>query len=179
MAQVTDVLVAEHRIIERVLGALERAAGRLEMGETVEPAFFSELLRFLRDFADGRHHLKEEDALVPALVAAGLPLEEGPLAVILAEHVEGRAWTRRLENAIGRLEAAEPGAAAELVACARAYVALLRDHIMKEDRMLFPMAEHVLSGPARERLGDVLNRSGGACDYASWARELERRASLG
>lgn len=38
--QATEILMEEHRVIERVLAALDKAANRLDAGEQVRPSFF-------------------------------------------------------------------------------------------------------------------------------------------
>ncbi len=53
----------EHRVIERVLTALEKAAGRLESG-LMRPGFFVDAAEFIKGFADGCHHKKEEGVLL-------------------------------------------------------------------------------------------------------------------
>ncbi|MGE5602975.1 MAG: hemerythrin domain-containing protein, partial [Nitrososphaerales archaeon] len=64
--QATDILMEEHRVIERVLTSLERAAVRLDNGEAVRPGFFVDAADFVKGFADGCHHKKEEGVLFTA-----------------------------------------------------------------------------------------------------------------
>jgi hemerythrin-like domain-containing protein len=78
----TEILMDEHRVIERVLTALERAAERLEQGGKLDPGFFVDATDFIRGFADGCHHQKEEGVLFKAMTAAGMPTDQGPIAVI-------------------------------------------------------------------------------------------------
>jgi hemerythrin-like domain-containing protein len=160
--QATDILMSEHRVIEHVITSLETAAARLERGENVRPGFFLDAADFVKGFADGCHHKKEEGVLFPTLVANGLPQRSGPIAVMLAEHEEGRAYIRRLSEAATSLEAvgqaaspsAGPTAARQaVVANAQGYARLLRAHIAKEDDVLFPMAEEVI--PADKQAGVV------------------------
>ena len=139
------VLMDEHRVIERVLDALETAAGALERGQPVRPGFFLDAAEFIAGFADGCHHHKEEDVLFGAIVASGMPADQGPIPVMLMEHEQGRAFTRNIRAAAGRLAEGDAAAARQVVANAKGYVALLRDHIAKEDEVLFPMADQMLS----------------------------------
>ena len=76
--QATAVLKEEHRVIERVLDALETAANRLTTGSPVRPGVFLQAADFIKGFVDGCHHKKEEGVLFPALEAAGIPAEGGP-----------------------------------------------------------------------------------------------------
>lgn len=142
--QATDILMEEHRVIERVLTSLERAAVRLDNGEAVRTAFFIDAADFITGFADGCHHRKEEGALFTALVDAGMPRQVGPVAVMLAEHDQGRAYTRGMRAAAERLQAGDRSARADVVKNALGYVDLLRQHIGKENEILFPMAAQMI-----------------------------------
>jgi hemerythrin-like domain-containing protein len=148
----TDILMDEHRVIERVLTTLETAAGRLEQGQAVRPGFFLEAADFIKGFADGCHHQKEEGVLFKAMEAAGLPSSGGPVAVMLSEHELGRAYTRAMRDAAQKLEAGDQAARGPLVNNARAYVELLRQHIAKEDSILYPLASRVIPAGAQDRL---------------------------
>ena len=52
----------------------------------------------VREFADEYNHRKEEGALFPALEEAGLP-PQGPVAVMLYEHSEGRKLLKQIGDA--------------------------------------------------------------------------------
>jgi hemerythrin-like domain-containing protein len=145
----TDILMDEHRVIERVLDALESATAALERGADVRPGFFLEAADFIAGFADGCHHRKEEGVLFEAMVAAGMPPQGGPIAVMLAEHEQGRRFTRGLREGVKKWQDGDADGRRILAANARGYVALLRDHIMKEDDVLFPMAAQIIP-PAQE-----------------------------
>jgi len=144
----TDVLMAEHRIIERVLDALEAAAGKLERGGMVRPEFFLEASDFVAGFADGFHHRKEEGVLFGEMIAHGAPPHGGAIDMMLDEHERGRAYNRALRDAARRLGEGDPEAPRRIIANAKGYIALLHDHIAKEDEMLFPMADELIPGAA-------------------------------
>lgn len=140
----TKILMDEHRVIERVLHALERAAEATDAGEPVRPSFFLKAAEFIEGFADGCHHQKEEAVLFAAMTAAGAPTEAGPIAVMLQEHEQGRAYNRAMRRGAERWQGGDEGGRSEVVTAARGYVALLREHIQKEDQVLFPMAEDII-----------------------------------
>jgi hemerythrin-like domain-containing protein len=145
MHKAIETLMHEHRVIEQVLDVLETRAERVREGGTVERAEIRELVEFLSGFADRCHHGKEEDLLFARMVEHGFPREQGPIGVMLHEHDLGRAHVRVLRavaDGTGPLGAAEREA---FVGNALAYVPLLRQHIAKEDEILYPMALQALS----------------------------------
>ncbi len=142
--EATDILSSEHRVIERVIAALETGARRLNNGEAVRPGFFLDAADFIKGFADGCHHRKEEGVLFKRMADAGIPVQGGPIAVMLAEHEQGRAFTHAMRSAAEKLQAGEVSAKAAVAQNALGYAALLRQHILKEDNVLFPMAGRVI-----------------------------------
>ena len=137
------ILMAEHRVIERVLTALEKAAQRLENCQ-MRAGFFIDAAEFIKGFADGCHHRKEEGILFVAMTAHGILQQGGPIGVMLAEHEQGRAFTRAMKAAAEKLASGDISARANVVQNALGYVNLLRQHIMKEDNILFPMADRLI-----------------------------------
>ena len=148
----TEVLMTEHRAIERMLAVLESAAQRLDAGERPRPELFREAVDFVRNFADRCHHGKEEDNLFPRMEARGVRRDGGPLGMMLREHDQGRAYVKAMAGAIDAYEGGDQAAARVIAENARGYVELLRGHIMKEDNVLFPMADRVLSPDDQQQL---------------------------
>jgi hemerythrin-like domain-containing protein len=140
----TEILMSEHRVIERVVAVIDQAGQRLEAGEAIRPSFFLDAAEFVKGFADGCHHMKEEQVLFQAMVENGLSTQEGPVAVMLSEHEQGRAFIRQLREAALRLQAGDQSAAGDVTRSARGYAALLQQHIQKEDLVLFPMADRLI-----------------------------------
>ncbi len=142
--QATEILSSEHRVIESVIAALDAAANRLEAGEAVRPGFFLDATRFIRNFADGYHHGKEEAVLFTALARNGMPIDDGPVGMMLEEHDRARELTAGLGKAADRWADGERAVAETLADYARAYGELLTQHIYKEDNILFPMAAQAI-----------------------------------
>lgn len=144
----TQILGDEHRVIERVLGAVEKLA----TGQVVALEPWKKALDFIRHFADQCHHLKEEKVLFPAMEAHGIPSEGGPIGMMLIEHEEGRSYVRAMFAAISLIEAKNEAAKESLLSSAQAYCRLLREHIQKEDEVLFRMADEVISAEEQKKL---------------------------
>lgn len=144
----TQILSDEHRVIERVLGALEKLAKGPVGG--LEP--WKKAIEFIRGFADQCHHFKEEKVLFPALEAHGIPDEGGPVGMMLIEHEEGRSYVRAMAAALILIENNNEAAKESLLQSAQAYCRLLREHIQKEDDVLFRMADEVIPADEQQKL---------------------------
>jgi len=136
-----DRLVAEHDIIERGLSVLEKVVARIESGESFSDDFPKWAPQFFRQFADQCHHAKEEDLLFPLLKERGIPEEGGPIGCMLQEHEVGRDCVRRMRESSEEDQFDE----SKFVAAAKEFIPLLRQHIDKENTILFQMARNVLS----------------------------------
>lgn len=173
----TEILSDEHRVIERVLDALQRLTA-VPVNPLLEQ--WRKALDFFRHFADQCHHFKEEKVLFPALEEHGIPREGGPIGMMLAEHEEGRGHVRSMIDAVEQVAKGNGAASTTLLDHARAYVTLLREHIQKEDDILFRMADEVIPEEEQRRiLKDFENHeaeemgAGAHEKYLSIARELE------
>jgi hemerythrin-like domain-containing protein len=154
MTRVTATLKTEHRVIEQVLDCLELIAEGARRDGRLDRESAADVVRFVRGFADGVHHGKEEDKLFPAMIGKGVPGDVGPIGVMLSEHETGRAAVREMDTIVSDAQGS-PEAFARI---ALEFVDHLRNHILKEDNILFPMADSVLSEEEQAKLVD------GACD---------------
>ncbi len=154
----TQVLINEHEGILAMLAVVEAAAYRLQDGKEVPADLFSNAVGFFRNFADKCHHGKEEAQLFPTIVERGIPNEGGPVGVMLVEHDQGRAFIRGMDEAARQYAAGDKSATPALVKNTLGYVRLLREHIEKENSVLFPMADQVLSEPDQDRLYEAFEQ---------------------
>src|SRR5437867_2974826 len=141
----TDLLVQDHKVILRALDVLEHMAKRVESDQRVDAEDVETILRFLRTFADGHHQAREESALFPELRRTA-PANEGPLCQMIFEHNQERSLVEGLEDAMHTKKGME------FVYFANRLTQLIRTHIHKEDNILFPIAEGLLSAEQDERI---------------------------
>lgn len=153
----TQVLKDEHALILQALDALERKIAALEAGASPDRPYFEKVVQFLRTFADQCHHGKEENLLFKGMADRGFPVHGGPIAVMLHEHEIGRGFIRGIAEGASAL-GSDPGAAKKIVESGRGYISLLRAHIDKENNILFPMADNVLTPEDQEHLGKEFER---------------------
>jgi hemerythrin-like domain-containing protein len=152
MLDVTRVMVDEHKLILRMVSVLEENTRLTEEGSFQDWGFFLDAVDFIRSYADRFHHAKEEDILFRELVRNGMPKENSPVAAMLMAHDQGRAFVRGMEEAAIRAMKGDGSAIPVIVENAKAYVAFIRDHIDKEDHILYPLAERVLPADWREEM---------------------------
>lgn len=141
---ITRRLKDEHQLILRMLALLEKNARLTAEGSFKDYQFYLDGVDFIRNYADRFHHAKEEDILFEALVEHGMPRENSPVAAMLMEHDQGRTYVKAMEEAATRAVNGEAGQEEAIVANARGYLDLLREHISKEDDILYPLAERIL-----------------------------------
>lgn len=148
----TTVLREEHRLILSVAGVLELLLDAQADGEPLDVDAVESCAIFFRLFADACHHGKEEDLLFTELENHGLSRSVGPIAVMLHEHAQGRELVGAMAAALEGAREGDDDALRRLVSSGRGYIDLIRGHILKEDNMLFDMADNMVTGPACERL---------------------------
>lgn len=122
----------DHRDCDDHYAAAEAAAnsGNADAARTAFAAFDASL----------RHHLAmEEELLFPAFDNATGMHGVGPTAVMRMEHEQMRALLAQMQGAL---------AAADLdtfLGCGETLNVLIQQHNMKEEHMLYPMAERALA----------------------------------
>lgn len=118
---------------------------RIDRGEGVAEAW----ARF--DHAMRRHLAMEEEVLFPAFEEATGMRDVGPTAVMRSEHVQMRA----VLDGIGQAVAA--GRHADALSQGDTLLMLIQQHNVKEEGMLYPMAERVI-GDGWPALRSALDR---------------------
>lgn len=141
-------LVEEHDGILLGLKILEEMVflkGNLEEVDTTD---FTEILDFLMIFADKCHQGKEEDIYFPALEAAGIKMQEGPIAKLLMDHIAGQEIISRMTEIAKEMVIKEN----EYMAAATDLIRMLREHIETENTTLFPLGDAVIPADVQARM---------------------------
>lgn len=127
-------LKTDHQDILACLDELEKEINQ----PTINHTKVKDFLRFTQTFAEP-HHQKEERVLFPALEKKGIPNEGGPIGMMLVEHTTKRNYLTKMKEAL------KENNEEKLKENTRAMISLLRDHIYKEDNILYPCAQDVLT----------------------------------
>ena len=150
----TDILRHEHQIITMVLDGADAVVTANE----IHPEVIEQMVDFFRTFADGCHHMKEEKYLFPKLIEKGMSPVNGPVAVMLSEHDAGRMYLKGIAGALPGAKAHNPDAAASIRTGLRNYSAMLRAHIAKENTILFPLSDSILTPAEQSELAAAFER---------------------
>ncbi len=137
--ETTIILNKEHENILKVIASVERECTALQSGKEIDSEYFTKAIDFIRNYADKFHHAKEEEILFKEFVSVSEKAHCNPVDQMLHEHDMGREFVKGMETAI------TSGDKESLIENASSYAALLTDHIHKEDNILYPMTEQVIS----------------------------------
>lgn len=154
----TEVLKEEHDGIKVMLSILEKVCQALDHGENVEPAHLLEIVEFFRNFADRCHHGKEEDLLFTALGNYDLGEARALVDELLKEHEVGREYVRKMSTSAETYGGAESEKPVGFVNQGREYVSFLREHIRKEDDILWPVVDEKVSKEHQANLVSAFDR---------------------
>ena len=145
MAKTLNIIRDEHRSIGAILHGMEYLVDRVRTRKAkIDPRVFSAMIYYLDTFSERMHHPKEDRYLFKAMRSRG-----GEAAAVVAdlekEHAAGGEALKRLEQSLVRYE---EGGDKEFPAFAEAvakFVREYRDHMQKEESVVFPLAQRILS----------------------------------
>jgi hemerythrin-like domain-containing protein len=88
-------------------------------------------------------------AVLSWLIDNGMPKDKSQVAAMLMKYDEGRYYVRAMDAAVHKVQAGGKDTYQAIADNALGYAALLRDHIAKEDDILYPLSERVLQEALR------------------------------
>ncbi len=179
----TESLRKDHKLIEKVLNALDSTINLLKNGKQIPEQILLPTIDFTQNFTDVCHHGKEEEALFPALEKVGMPSHMGPIRMMIIDHQRTKEIVEHIEKASKKY--LENGDADYLIQALELYVQHVTEHLWKENNRLFMMADARLNHASQDvdqNLGDVeekkLKELGKTrADYEKLADDLEKNVS--
>lgn len=153
-----QILIDEHKPIKTVLKAIRKLCLNIIDDGQVDHALFTQIIDFVRNYADKYHHQKEEDHLFNKMAElSNDPPNTGPIMGMLLEHDLGRNYIGNLERAIAAHKAGNEEAKLDIIANAISYEQMLHSHIDKEDNVIYKMGERVLPSDQLTRLTELFD----------------------
>ncbi|DAC51772.1 MAG TPA: hypothetical protein D7H97_01285 [Candidatus Poseidoniales archaeon] len=174
----TQRLMAEHEEINSVLNTLFRAIRLERSGTFLGARFWRDAIDFIRGFSDEFHHAKEENILFPVYCENGMQDDYGPVAVMLKDHENFRSFLKIIEESLSQGEEDN----IKRWQATGNFIEGLRFHIHKENNILYPMGEEILSREDEDCLMQIfdlveetLGGSSTVEHYRKLAQSLEER----
>ena len=141
-----DLLINEHKYVSRMLVVIRKVCFNLMENNEIDYKDFEKIISFVRNFADGHHHQKEEIFLFNKMVEyLGDTGKNVITHGMLVEHDLGRSYIRNLIEALEKHKNGNNESKLDIIANAISYATLLENHIHKEDNVIFNFAKRALS----------------------------------
>ncbi len=150
MEKATQNLENDHQHIIKLIDVMEM------MVKLPEPniSHLEEVVNLIRQFADGLHHAKEENLLFPLMAEKGFSTQQGPVAVMLMDHEQGRGYVKNMAENIQLYKNGQLDSLGLIYSNMLGYAELLKNHIAKENNVLFRMADNVFTSENQQSLLD-------------------------
>jgi len=148
MNTATKKLENDHVNILRLIDIMEK----MILVKSTNTVHFEKTVSLIKSYADDFHHAKEETLLFPMMVKKGYSIEQGPIAVMLHDHVQGRNYVKSMTDGIESYKKGNEAALSKIYENMQGYIILLRSHIAKENNVLFRMADNALSENDQQEL---------------------------
>lgn len=168
METISSIMLREHKNILSVTDTVEHNINQLEDGSEIDNDFFTQVIIFLREYADGIHHTKEEDILFNILYEEGLDEQDKELKRLIHQHVLSRGLFEEIEKAL------RSNSKRSLIKLFREYINMIRDHIREEDEVLFPMLEILLNEKAKGKILDQFSHADQQSDIEKYSQMVNK-----
>ena len=148
-----EIMMEEHENICRMLKVIRKECMGILKGDDINYEHFNMIIGFIRNYADGHHHNKEEIILFNRMVEHLGALGEKTIKNgMLVEHDLGRLYVNSLEEALVKVKSGDEEAKLDVIANAIGYSDLLERHKTKEDNVIYKFAERQLSKEIMEQI---------------------------
>lgn len=160
----TEILSNEHQHILQVIELITKKCDELESGQDLDKVFFEMMIDFIRNYADKFHHAKEEDILFVEMQKNQDAMHCNPIEQMLYEHNLGRGFVARAEDGL------KTNNKSKILENMRGYTALLRDHIFKEDNILYPMINETLDEESQKLILEKFEQVDKSLNVEKWSK---------
>jgi hemerythrin-like domain-containing protein len=141
-----EILMQEHRLIERMVGLLEEELSKIKEKKLVDANFIDFAVDFMNIYTDKSHHGKEEDVLFRDLGRKALSQEDKRIMdELIEEHNYFRRTVVSLVNAKEKYVEGEKEALSGVMVNINELIKLYPAHIDKEDNNFFISTQAYLS----------------------------------
>ncbi|MEM3770486.1 MAG: DUF438 domain-containing protein [Candidatus Bathyarchaeia archaeon] len=158
------ILLEEHRMLQQIAEKLNILAEKVQKAESPDAVAgeFSQLKHVADGLLDAeKHYLREENALFPVLERHGI---SEPPAIMWMEHNQLREKKKQLKALIENAAKMDfPDFKRQLGELAKAVGDILNSHIYKENNILFPAAQRVITEQELTSIREDFDEIGYCC----------------
>ena len=152
------ILMVEHRRIEKYLQLVKSEIDRIDISGSTDPYFIFTLIDFFRNYADKKHHGKEEDILFRLLEYKKLSKpDQTVMNDLMEEHITARRTVSELLDAVKCYQDGDLSRLAIIKEKLRFLDDFYPRHISKEDKIFFPNVDRYFSDGELEALSNEFN----------------------
>ena len=144
----TQILSKEHENILKITHTINEECRILDSGSQLNKDSTRKMIEFIKNYADKFHHAKEEEILFKEFekCANEEKMHCNPIEQMLFEHNEGRNFVKNMEESL------EENDKDKFITNAKWYAYLIQEHIFKEDNVLFPLIDEILTKKTQEQI---------------------------
>ena len=141
----TDNLILEHREINELLDIMSNIALKIKSKDVFYPNDVEEIINYLIVLIDKSHQGKEDEVFYPELISSGIPKETAPLSIINYEHTLSKRYLNDISSCVVNCKIGNDFSGELLADSLTNYVVVIKNHIQREEEIVFPIANEVLS----------------------------------
>lgn len=144
--QIPNVIAAldrDHANIARLLELLESEILAIEVGKTPDYSLLQDIMRYLNEYPDRFHHPQEN--LIFAQLVKRDPDTRDAVDRLVAEHIDISVAGQNFNILIRTSNVDSVSVRERLRISGLAYIRALREHMLKEEKNMFPLAMAILT----------------------------------
>jgi len=151
----TENLINEHKKINELLDIMSKIALKIKSKDVFYPNDVEEVVKYLINIIENSHHGKEDDVFYPELISSGIPKETAPLSIINYEHLISVNYLKDISSCVVNCKIGNDFSGELLADSLTNYVIAIKNHIQREEEIVFPIANEVFS---IEKQNEILQR---------------------
>ena len=138
MAKIIDALLEEHRNIEKLLGVLERELELFDRNQRPDYEVLQCIIQYFEDYPEACHHPKED--MIFRILRERDPIAAARFGDVGAEHQTEAQRLQGFAQAVNAVLADQEVLRENFHLAVHAFIRNQREHLKKEETLLFPAA---------------------------------------
>ena len=155
MSQVIAALERDHANIARLLEILESEILAIEVGKTPDYPLMQDIMRYMAQHSDRFHHPKED--LIFAQLLKREPGARDDVEDLLEEHISIGLVGQEFAGLLRASGVDSVAVRKQIGTSGFDYIRALREHMLREERKLFPLAMAVLTKKQWQIIDEAVN----------------------